>query len=239
MECLQKLGCKNQLRNFSKTFVLMRHKPKPVRDPSKRQFTGEKLVERLKKKEADIQAQKPYKDAVAAVVARFQRELAEEERIKNDILGEFAKREMEEREKVLNNMAIVAKSNEELRIKREADKKAKEEEKNLLEEQDKLKETLKQKELYHKNRDIVLRLIEESKTFVNPENLDDKITFALENETYYNYAITPFGEKIISQKPPGNLGVWKGPSPTAYIIGGIKPGSAEWKSAFENTERTS
>ena len=41
-------------------------------------------------------------------------------------------------------------------------------------------------------------------------------------------------KKLYSTKPPGNLDNWKGPSPTAYIMAGIKPGSSEWNLIFCN-----
>lgn len=45
---------------------------------------------------------------------------------------------------------------------------------------------------------------EESKDFITPENLEEKIAFALDNETYYNFALKPNGERIYSTAPPGN-----------------------------------
>ena len=77
---------------------------------------------------------------------------------------------------------------------------------------------------------------EDSKDFVTRENLDDKIEELLSNEINFNHAITPDGEKIHSTKPPGNLVEWKGPSPTAYIMGGLRPGGSEWNFIFRDQE---
>ena len=74
----------------------------------------------------------------------------------------------------------------------------------------------------------------EAEDFVTPENLEDKITACLDTDINFNYAITPTGEKIRSTEPPGNLDSWKGPSPSAYISGGYKPGSGEWNFIFKD-----
>ena len=75
---------------------------------------------------------------------------------------------------------------------------------------------------------------EESKTFVTPENLDEKINEALDNVINYNYALKPNGEKVYSTQPPGNLNGWKGANPSAYALGGIQPGSGEWNFLFRS-----
>ena len=49
---------RNQVRQFSISCCRMRRKPKPERDLTKRNFQGEELVERLRRREADIARQK-------------------------------------------------------------------------------------------------------------------------------------------------------------------------------------
>ena len=71
---------------------------------------------------------------------------------------------------------------------------------------------------------------EESKHFVTKENLEEKIEYALENESNYNFAITPDGDKLYSTKPPGNftdIG-WRGTSPAAFLMGGISLGENDF-----------
>ncbi len=81
-------------------------------------------------------------------------------------------------------------------------------------------------------------LQEESKNFVTRENLDEKIAYALENEVNYNFALTPDGQKLYSTKPPGNFSEhgWKGPSPAAFQLGGIRQG--EWDFIFKKQYET-
>merc|ERR1712168_223468 len=83
---------------------------------------------------------------------------------------------------------------------------------------------------------MVLRVIEESKEFITPENIDEKIDAALESKVNYNFAITHDGRKIYSTKPPGNLDNFKGPSPTAYLAGGMNLFSSEFQSAFKGRD---
>lgn len=58
-------------------------------------------------------------------------------------------------------------------------------------------------------------LQEESKDFITPENLEGKINHALDNETNYNFALKPNGERIYSTKPPGNVKTDQ-PGPAAF-----------------------
>ena len=49
---------------------------------------------------------------------RFTQEIEEEERKKHDIQGEVMQRELAERQQALQNLAILSKSNEELKLQR-------------------------------------------------------------------------------------------------------------------------
>ena len=60
----------------------------------------------------------PYKESVSNVVRAFQIEIEEEEGRRNDIRGELMQREIAEREQALKNLAILSKSNEELKLLR-------------------------------------------------------------------------------------------------------------------------
>ena len=72
-----------------------------------------------------------------------------------------------------------------------------------------------------RNRELVLEAIEESKSFVTMENLEEKIQEVLKTETNYNFALTADRRKIMSREPPSNLGT-KGPGPAAYQGAGFK-----------------
>ncbi|KXJ09390.1 hypothetical protein AC249_AIPGENE23128 [Exaiptasia diaphana] len=79
------------------------------------------------------------------------------------------------------------------------------------------------KHLEHQERlremrvEMVKQAIEESKDFITAENLDEKIAFALDNETSYNFALKPNGERIYSTEPPGNMDPEQ-PGPAAYVF---------------------
>ena len=60
----------------------------------------------------------PYKESVAQVVRAFQLEIEEEDGRRNDIQGELMQRELAERQQALKNLAILSKSNEELKLLR-------------------------------------------------------------------------------------------------------------------------
>lgn len=63
---------------------------------------------------------------------------------------------------------------------------------------------------------------EESKNWVTEENLEEKIAYCLENETNYNFAITPSGERIYSTTPPGCIDSEENaPGPAAYYPKGL------------------
>ena len=69
-------------------------------------------------------------------------------------------------------------------------------------------------------------LQEESVHFVTPENLEEKIEECLTNETNYNFALTPRGDRIYSTTPPGNISSHVyGPGPAAYKLA---PLSDDW-----------
>lgn len=69
------------------------------------------------------------------------------------------------------------------------------------------------------------------------ENLDEKIEECLENETNYNFALTPDGEKIYSTKPPGNLSTHiYGPGPVAYMFTPLSKEWVELNNKMENKE---
>lgn len=201
---------------------------------SKRNLQGEALEERLRLKAEDIERQRPYKEAVAAVINRFTMELAEEEQAKRSTQSDAMQRELAEREQAIRNLTIIVKNNEELKRQREIENLIKEDELKRKEEEKLRAKQLAREELLERNRQIVLKTIEDSEDFVTQENLDEKIEELLSKEVNFNFAITPDGEKIHSTKPPGNLDGWKGPSPTAYIMGGMRPGSKEWNSVFRN-----
>ncbi|XP_066930515.1 small ribosomal subunit protein mS26-like [Clytia hemisphaerica] len=236
MLCRNKLGltCRAHARMISTSCCRMRRKPKPERDMSKRNLQGEALEERLKRREADIIRQQPYKEAVARVVHRFTQEIESEERKKHDVQGELVQRELAERQQALQNLAILSKSNEELKLKREKQSLLDEEKLRLQEREEETRLEQLKAEIKERNTNIVLRVIEESKSFVTKENLDQKIEEALENPVNYNFALKTNGEKIISTKPPGNLDGWKGANPSAYALGGIQQGSGEWNFIFRS-----
>jgi len=178
-------------------------------------------------------SRKPHDDAVERVRVDFREELEERTRLLNAAEGEVKQLEKREREDKLYRLGLVAKSNEELAVKREEHimKNAEEARVSML-EADEAAQNLR-KELHEMNTKLVLRVIEESKNFVTLENIDEKIEQALTNDvTSHNFALTVDWKKIHSTKPPGNLEGWKGPPPTAYIAGGIEYGSDEWNEAF-------
>ena len=68
------------------------------------------------------------------------------------------------------------------------------------------------------------RAQEESKNWVTKENLEEKISYCLEHETNYNFALSPTGEKIYSNSAPGCLDTEENaPGPAAYLTTGRKP----------------
>ncbi|EDO48683.1 predicted protein [Nematostella vectensis] len=71
---------------------------------------------------------------------------------------------------------------------------------------------------------------EESKEFITPDNLDEKIAYALENETNYNFALTPEGKKLHSTRPPGNANMDM-PGPAAFVL---SPNRKDLTAAAEN-----
>lgn len=223
-------------RHFSLSACQWRRKPKPVRDMSKRNLQGEELKEHMRKREESMKKQEPYKLALADVINRFKMEIEENERRKHDMQGELMRRELAEREQAAKNLTIIAKSNEELRRQRELQKLIDEDEVKRREEERLLQKQILKEEIKERNTKLVLRIIEESKDFVTAENLEENLTAALEKEINFNYAITSEGKKIHSTKPPGNLDDWKGASPSAYIMGGIKPGSGQWNIIFQGRD---
>jgi len=234
---LHKPLCQCQIRRqFHITVSTWRRKKPPARDMSKRNLQGVELEERLKRKQEDIDRQKPYKEALALVIQRFQLELDDIERKKHDTQGELMKREQAEREQAAKNLVIIAKSNKDLQQQRELENLIREDELQRAEEEKQRKIIVMKEEILERNRKLVLQAIEDSKDFVTQENLEDKINELLDARDYFNYAITPQGAKIHSTKPPSNLGDWKGASPTAYIMGGIKPGSSDWNFIFRGKE---
>ena len=72
---------------------------------------------------------------------------------------------------------------------------------------------------------------------MTPENLEEKITECLENETNYNFALTPGGERIYSTKPPGNVSTHVyGPGPAAYMFTPLSKDWVEFNNKNENKE---
>ena len=60
----------------------------------------------------------PYLDSVGSVIARFKAEIEEEDRKKHDVQGELAQRELAERQQALESLAILTKSNQDLKAQR-------------------------------------------------------------------------------------------------------------------------
>lgn len=223
-------------RSISLSAWCFRKKPTPVRDSSKRNFQGEQLEEYMQKRAAAIEALQPFQNAVNEVIARFKLEVEEKERQKHDMQGEIMKRELAEREQAVQNYAIIAKNNAELRRKREIQKLIDEEEARRNGEEAIRLKKLEDEKLKEKNTAIVLNVIKESKDFITFDNMDEKIDEALENMVNFNYCITSEGRKIYSTKPPGNLDGWKGAGPMAYISGGIAYGTSEFQSVFKGRD---
>lgn len=214
----------------------LRKKPTPIRDHSKRNFQGEQLEEYMCQRAKGIEELQPFQNAVADVIGRFKVEVEEKERLKHDLQGEVMKRELAERQKALENLCIIAESNKELERKRNMQKLFDEEEVKKAEEEEKRLIMVEKEKNREENRAMVLRVIEESKEFITPENIDEKIDAVLENVVNYNFALTSEGNKIYATKPPGNLDGFKGASPTAFIAGGINSFSNEFQTAFQGQD---
>lgn len=82
-----------------------------------------------------------------------------------------------------------------------------------------------------------LHFQDEQKSFVTKENLEEKIEQALNNPVNYNFALKSNGEKVHSDLPPGNLNGWKGANPSAYALGGVQQGGAQWNYIFRNQNK--
>ena len=68
---------------------------------------------------------------------------------------------------------------------------------------------------------------EESENWVTSENLEEKITYCLEHETSYNFALSPTGEKHYSTSLPGCIDtVENAPGPAAQYPTGLPSRSA-------------
>merc|ERR1712080_751010 len=194
-------------------------KQKP-RDLSKRNFQGPKLVKYMEKRARSIERLEPFKAGVNEMINRFRDLVMKAQEVPWD--GDPEEKAKRKRQEKLEKLAIIANSNEELKQKR-ALKKALDDEIAVKEmEYRKEKKRLEREELKKSNTALVLQVIEESKDFISFDNMDEKIESVLSNTVNFNYAITPYGEKIHSTKPPGNLDGWKGPSPSAYAAGGVE-----------------
>jgi len=223
-------------RWISLSACCLKRKPPPIRDPSKRNFEGEKLEEYLRKRDEAIKQLQPYKDAVSAVIERFKVEVKQKEMEKVDVQGEVIQKERREREQRIQNIAIVTKNNEDQADQRVVWQRVREEEAKKKEDKQNEFIRLKTEKRKNQNTALVLQVIEESKNFITLENLDENIEAALDNFTNFNYAVTPLGEKLHSTKPPGNLDGWKGASPSAYIAGKIPVDSRKWTEAFKDKD---
>lgn len=80
----------------------------------------------------------------------------------------------------------------------------------------------------HLNFHVFFYLVqEESENWVTRENLEEKITYCLEHETNYNFALSPTGEKHYSTSPPGCIDTEENaPGPAAYYPTGLPSRSA-------------
>lgn len=206
---------------------------KRATDP-RRNLTGEALAQKLKEKAEGVAKYEPYWEGIQAVVERFKVELAAEQKRQFDVEGVYMRQKEEEHLEQLKKMDEFAQTAEELATMREtkqAKLKLHEEEQEEKKLSDLNESLIRRKE---ENIRLVLQAIDDSKDFVTPENLEEKIDFALGSEINYNYAITPYGEKIYSEKPPGNMNMGKEAGPIAYLSGGVFPGSVEWDLIFKN-----
>lgn len=79
-------------------------------------------------------------------------------------------------------------------------------------------------------------LQEESKDFVTPENLEEKIAHALENETNYNFALTSSGQKLFSKSPPGNVNTELHAPGHAAFMNSSPSVQREWNTSLTDNE---
>eukprot|EP00794_Sanderia_malayensis_P005679 gene5679-6375_t len=234
--------CTGWFHTTNTTFYRKRKvkEPKPPRLVSFIQSgaTQEEIENFVATREARRRATADYKAKMAEVASVFREQLKIEEDRKKDIAGEQMKKEAEEKLQGAKNLSIILESNEELRRERELRNLILKEKKQREMEQRQQEKVIEAEKLFEKRRAIVLKAIEESENFVTRENLEEKIAYALDNEVNYNFAITPDGKKLYSMKPPGNFGEhgWKGPSPAAFQLGGIK--QTEWDFVFQKHYQT-
>lgn len=235
-------------------------KPRP-------QLTGKEILVKMENKARGLKIRESYYAGVSSVIEQFKFDISEQHAKKFDTEGSYMKRIQQNKIERLEKKQIYAKTAEELAIKRqetEADIQLKNERRQQMIIERKARQM---SEMHQENIKLVLQAIEEQKNFVTPENLDEKIEFALENPTNYNFAIASNRKKLHSTKPPGNLeeiapestyhlsvGSTAGkipvkekiplatskfyPGPHAYTLGGILPGSEEWDQIFKNTVQT-
>jgi len=215
------------LRGKKKVKVPRVSKLAQMREAGKTEEEIQAFIDGIVAKKTATQA---YLAKIENVAEAFRNEFRIEEEKMKSVEGEQMKKEQEEREMQARNMAFLLKNNEDLSRERElrnlinAEKKQKEEEEKALQKME------KDRILFEKRRALVLQAVEESKHFVTKENLEEKIEYALENESNYNFAITPDGDKLYSTKPPGNftdIG-WRGTSPAAFLMGGISLGENDF-----------
>jgi len=204
------------------------------RDQSKRNLKGEALEEKLAKIKATKAIFEPYFASIQQVVEQFKVDVAEEEQKKYNVEGTYMQAQEEARVQQMNKLNRFAKSAKEL-----AEKRVQREAELIQEELEKQNQEIKNRKKFidderERKKGIVLEAIEESKTFVTPENLEERIEMALDDITNYNFAITPLGEKIHSTQPPGNANFKREAGPHAFIAGGILPGSEQWNKIFQD-----
>lgn len=205
------------------------------RDMSKRNFEGERLAAKLKEREEAAKIYEPYERALRETIDRYKKDVEAEEQRMFDVEGVYMKQQEAMREEQMEKMKMFAKSAEKLKILRE--QKVCEAEEAMTQAEKLKAERVKKKdeERFRFNTELVLRAIEESKDFVTPENLEEKIAYALDNEKNYNFALEPDGTKIQSSEPPGNFGGKADtPGPQAFALGGILPGSPAWNLVFKD-----
>ncbi|XP_031555370.1 28S ribosomal protein S26, mitochondrial-like [Actinia tenebrosa] len=166
-------------------------------------------------KEANMKVQVDYKEATRKVVSLFREERLENLRQREAAEGEQQK--LLEREKVEEKRIIEGVKMENLKLADMRKERIEIEEwtRRFRDMRREARHIQHQERLREKRIAMVKQAIEESKDFITPENLEEKINYALDNETNYNFALKPNGERIYSTKPPGNVETDQ-PGPAAF-----------------------
>ncbi|XP_032221934.2 uncharacterized protein LOC5520939 isoform X2 [Nematostella vectensis] len=191
-----------------------------------------KTIREAKKmnREKGMEIQSAYKSRVNDVVSTFREERIEQMRLRQAAEGEQQK--LLEREKIAEKRIIegVEAENAMLADLRQERIELEEWKKTYHQMKKKAKAAKREEELKEMRIEMVNKAIEESKEFITPDNLDEKIAYALENETNYNFALTPEGKKLHSTRPPGNANMDM-PGPAAFVL---SPNRKDLTAAAEN-----